>query len=246
MSFQPPSDPTASASGAPTFSAIPDTYHNPFAGSRPWTRGIESLGSVVVALVVGQALLQVVSIWINTRKIGMPNVEQIQALIDLEDVAAPLAVLDWLMYLATVVVFLIWLHRVWTSERSNPRAHELSSGMAVGGWFIPFANLYYSFRTVKELWNGVASARPGEQGAYPRTTTHPQVLGWYCSFVAMNLTAVVARSAEGINARSLDADAVFAALRDAYSTDRIADVFGLLACVVFIVLILRIQGMAKR
>ena len=64
------------------------------------------------------------------------------------------AVLDLLIYFATVVVFLMWLYRASANLRAfNPWSRpEYSPGWAVGSFFIPFANLFMPYRAVKEVW----------------------------------------------------------------------------------------------
>lgn len=65
-----------------------------------------------------------------------------------------LAVLEVIIYLATVVFFLMWLYRVYGNLRAfNPGARlEYSRGWALGSFFIPFANLIVPYRAVKEAW----------------------------------------------------------------------------------------------
>lgn len=59
------------------------------------------------------------------------------------------------VYIATVVVFLMWLYRAHSNLPAfgTPR-HSLSysSGWAVGSFFVPFVNLVVPYRAVKELW----------------------------------------------------------------------------------------------
>jgi hypothetical protein len=65
-----------------------------------------------------------------------------------------LAVLDLIIYLATVVFFLVWLYRAHDNLRAFDRSRPLdhSPGWAVGSFFIPFVNLVVPYRAVKEVW----------------------------------------------------------------------------------------------
>jgi len=65
-----------------------------------------------------------------------------------------LAIFDLLIYIATVVFFLIWLYRAYDNLRAFDPWSRLSysPGFAVGSFFIPFANLFVPYRAVKELW----------------------------------------------------------------------------------------------
>ena len=63
------------------------------------------------------------------------------------------ALLDLIIYLATVVFFLIWLYRAYNNLRAfSGRSLNYSPGWAVGSFFIPFANLVIPYRAVKEVW----------------------------------------------------------------------------------------------
>lgn len=231
--------------GAPTYASSPISSSNAY-WRKPWTQGIQVLGVVLVALLAGQVVLDLVSAINNTRYLGLVEEREIGEIIDAEAAMAPFVLLRGVLYLATIVIFLVWLHRVWTSDRSDPAGHRLSSGMAVGGWFIPIANLVFSFRSVKELWNGVATAQPSQQGAFPRRTAHPLVVTWYLSFLAMYVSSTVANVAARQTEKVIDADSAFAALEGTYTAGRVANGFSVLAAAVLIVLVSRIHAMARR
>ena len=65
-----------------------------------------------------------------------------------------LALLDFFIYLATVVFFLMWLYRAYNNLRAFNQWSRLdsSAGWAVGSFFIPFVNLVAPYRAVKEVW----------------------------------------------------------------------------------------------
>lgn len=62
-------------------------------------------------------------------------------------------IIQFLVYVATIVVFCMWLHR---SYRNLPalgaRNIGYSPGWAVGSFFVPFVNLVVPYRATKELW----------------------------------------------------------------------------------------------
>jgi hypothetical protein len=76
-----------------------------------------------------------------------------------DECIAPLSWSTVVLNLAIIPVFLVWLHR---SHKNLPALGSLSikmtPGMAVGGWFIPFANLWRGYASVHYLW--VESQRP--------------------------------------------------------------------------------------
>ena len=85
--------------------------------------------------------------------------------------------IDALVLLVGAVAFLVWLYRV----RSNLPALgatdlRWSPGWAIGWWFVPFANLYFPFKVVKEVWQ--ASGADDDPVARPDAET-PEVLLWW-------------------------------------------------------------------
>ncbi|MEV7727930.1 DUF4328 domain-containing protein [Streptomyces sp. NPDC087917] len=87
--------------------------------------------------------------------------------------------------LATMVVFIIWFHRV----RSNgqvfrPDGFTQSTGWAIGGWFVPIAQFFFPYRTARETWE--ASIQLAPDGSYRRVSNAP-VTAWWLMFVAMML-----------------------------------------------------------
>ena len=65
-----------------------------------------------------------------------------------------IAVFSLIIYLATIVFYLVWLYRAHDNLRAlNPsRRLDHSPGWAVGSFFIPFVNLVVPYRAVKEVW----------------------------------------------------------------------------------------------
>jgi hypothetical protein len=65
-----------------------------------------------------------------------------------------LAVLELVIYFTTVVFFLMWLYRAHNNLRAFGFSNRLnySAGLAVGSFFIPFANLVIPYRAIKEVW----------------------------------------------------------------------------------------------
>lgn len=62
---------------------------------------------------------------------------------------------SFLAYLATIVVFLIWMHRSYVNLKPLGTTHtEYSPGWAVGSWFVPFVNLVRPYSIIKEIWFG--------------------------------------------------------------------------------------------
>ena len=64
-----------------------------------------------------------------------------------------LALLQVPVFLATSIVFLVWLNLSYKNLHVlRPSFLNFSSGWAVGYWFIPFLNLWKPFQVVREVW----------------------------------------------------------------------------------------------
>lgn len=62
------------------------------------------------------------------------------------------ALLQFTVYVATAVVFLMWFHRAYKNLPAFGVTTEQTPGWAVGMWFIPFANLVRPYQAVREMW----------------------------------------------------------------------------------------------
>ena len=65
-----------------------------------------------------------------------------------------LAVVELILYIATVIFFCVWLYRAYDNLRAfNTWSRlEYSPGWAVGSFFVPFVNLVIPYRAVREVW----------------------------------------------------------------------------------------------
>ncbi len=63
------------------------------------------------------------------------------------------AFLYFVIYIPTVILFLMWVHRAYKNLPALKAQHlEFSPGWAVGYFFIPILNLFYPYRVMKEIW----------------------------------------------------------------------------------------------
>jgi hypothetical protein len=113
-------------------------------------------------LLIISAVLSVASLLISLLEFFFPNLAPTGDEITEPEVLAVallqfgLAVIEVAVYIATIVVFLMWLYRSYENLPSfGVRRNTLkySSGWAVGSFFVPFVSLVIPYRAVKELWN---------------------------------------------------------------------------------------------
>jgi Domain of unknown function (DUF4328) len=106
----------------------------------------------------------------------------------------------WLLvFLATIVVWLIWQHHAQSNARALTNdGTTFTPGWAVGWWFVPFANLGKPFQSIRELWK----ASEGGDGWRTRPTW-PLIGWWWASWLGYNLIGNVALFSRGDTAASL-------------------------------------------
>lgn len=146
-------------------SPYPDQNHQPYANAQlyPSVSGnrFQSVAGLGWATIVGLGILAfayLIEAALGVGQLLNPQMtlpdeqgEQVSLWIGLQGVGA---LLRALLYVATVVLFLVWLYRAYTNLRPALRAErvESSAGWAIGWWFIPFANLVKPFLVVREVW----------------------------------------------------------------------------------------------
>ncbi|MCY0928681.1 DUF4328 domain-containing protein [Streptomyces sp. H27-H1] len=136
--------------------------------------------------------------------------------------------------LATAVVFIVWFHRVrCNAEVFRPDGFSQSAGWAIGGWFVPIANLYFPYRTARETWD--ASSQYAPDGSYRAVSGAPVVAWW--------LACVTGWFLDGL-ASYKDGKAVgAAAVRDASSLGAVADLVIVVAAVLAVLFVRKLTAL---
>jgi hypothetical protein len=64
-----------------------------------------------------------------------------------------LGLLSGAISIGTIIVFLIWTHQAAKNVRAfGQQMLEFTPGWAVGWWFIPFANYWFPYKALREIW----------------------------------------------------------------------------------------------
>ncbi len=138
----------------------------------------------------------------------------------------------------TIVFFLIWLHTaVENLQRLGTRKPEYSPGWAVGGFFIPIANLFIPYKAVKETWvlSDPRLETPGEEMWQQRGAS--SIVGWWWAFWI--LSTVVERISSRI---SNDVDS----LNGVYTAAKVEIVTDALVIIAAVLAIMVISGLDRR
>lgn len=94
---------------------------------------------------------------------------------DRADLLSLLSLGELPLMLVTGVLFIVWLHTAHRSSATDPTQHRRRSGWAIGGWFVPFVNLWFPFQCVGDL-------RRGARGDV-RLPSWWLLGGWWAAFV---------------------------------------------------------------
>lgn len=142
-----------------------------------------------------------------------------------------------LIFIATGVVFLVWLAKAYGSDRVDATELRHSAGWAVGSWFVPFLNLVRPFQIVGDLRRGLRSGTP---------TTRPEpqpwlVPAWWTAFLGSNVVDSVGRI-QGAGREALEQTAYIESLRTAAWLSVASAVITIIAAVLAVMLVNRLTN----
>lgn len=144
-------------------------------------------------------------------------------------------VLQTVALLSAAVVFLVWFHRTRVNaEVFDPNGHEKKRGWAVGGWFVPFVNLWFPRRIALDTWD--ASSPWGA----PRP--HRLVNTWWALWLA---STAVGQAAGRMYDRAETAPEIRRAVGQLLFAD-LLDVVAAVAAAVFVLTLTRMQDAKAR
>jgi hypothetical protein len=93
------------------------------------------------------------------------------------------ALMHFFIFVVTVVLFLMWLHRAYRNLPAlGARPLDTTPGWAVGYFFIPFANLVKPFHVVREIWNKSDPQAQTYAGFGNYSLGTPALVGWWWAF----------------------------------------------------------------
>jgi hypothetical protein len=153
----------------------------------PW-RSLRGLGTALTVMFVVDAVAAAVAAYAFARRLLV--IEDIQRSGDFtfdlfrraeeaDDFVSTTAVVYLLLLVSTAVVFIVWMSRAARNNdalgRDLPR---LSTGWAVGGWFIPIANFVLPVLIVQDLWRGSTASIPRGDMRW-RIASRSALVGWW-------------------------------------------------------------------
>ncbi|WP_097868852.1 DUF4328 domain-containing protein [Streptomyces sp. rh34] len=92
-------------------------------------------------------------------------------------------------FVATGVLFIIWFHRTRrNAEVFESGVQRMGPGWAVGGWFVPVANLWFPYRVASGIWEASVRLHPdGGWRTVPKTVLNLWWGGWIVSVLASRI-----------------------------------------------------------
>ncbi|MEO1065400.1 MAG: DUF4328 domain-containing protein [Actinomycetota bacterium] len=203
--FAPPGDTTTVISQPPPALNDPARYASPLEGTatvRPaferrglrmlggWTEGVTWLVALIQLPALGFALQQR-SLFDDFQDDG--SFSTFDDLVDAEDAWIGLTGFWFLLSIASIVLLMIWLYRVYGQTQSlGATDHRLPRGFTIGAWFIPFANFVLLSLLFSDLDRTTRSERVPIGRKWRETSTALIVWIWTAtavgSFVAFAFT----------------------------------------------------------
>lgn len=97
-----------------------------------------------------------------------------------------------LLLIATAIAWCMWQHRAQRNLGDLGRVGlRFTPGWAAGWWFVPIANLFKPFQSVRELWK--ASEPVVDGSAWFRSRSSPLIGWWWACWLSQNVVSWTVR-----------------------------------------------------
>lgn len=111
---------------------------------------VRSLGGTLIVLLGARAASRALTYVVHRVTYPPPGEVTQEQFESMRMIDGALLGLENLVTIVAMITFLVWIHRVFVAIRSNGGTTRWSPGMAVGGWFIPLANVVLPWLTVRD------------------------------------------------------------------------------------------------
>ncbi len=137
----------------------------------PYASGVSTEGIQSIAMPTMAALGARAATPILFRVMGMAGIS----------LGGPMVyeVIRGLLGFVAIILYFVWFARFYGWVRAARGGTSYSTGLAIGGWFIPFANLVYPFLGLNDAWKRSSNG----QG-------NPLIALWWISYLAATFLAV--------------------------------------------------------
>ncbi|HWJ60476.1 MAG TPA: DUF4328 domain-containing protein, partial [Acidimicrobiales bacterium] len=154
-------------------------YVDPYEPVTVLGRAVQVLFGALVALKVVNLVIDVVRFG-NAKDLDLANQSLDSLLGGGNGAAVGVSLITSLVTLATIVVFLVWRHRIQRNLRGplGVAGLEQTPGWAVGWWFVPIANLWKPKQGMDEAWRASAPDVPVGAHGWAGRPSSP-LIGWW-------------------------------------------------------------------
>jgi hypothetical protein len=160
-----------------------------------------------------------------------------------DDRVAHLAVAWLVVYVLTGISFLMWIYRAYKNMLSlGAEGYQFTPWWAVGGWFVPYLNLFRPYQVIKELWQTSDPDATADSAAWQSGRTPPLLLVWWVLWLSQTVLSQVVST---LNKNAKTAAAFVGYERWAIGTE-VASVAGALLALFLVVTIDRRQTERRR
>lgn len=212
---------------------------------RPWKQSTAVLAIIAQALFAVAAVANLYLAWFDIRIKGLLSDGDFDAVVSEAESADALYLPILALAGLAGIVMLVWLHRVWTSDRSDHALYTRGTGMAIGGWFIPFANVVLGPLALRDVLWGTEHANPRTRHDRP-STTPPLIIALWVVLAVNLVLAMLGRAAQRGIEQPDSLDSLVSTLQTGLTYEALGGVFGAAGGVVGILLIRKVMGFTRR
>jgi len=177
----PPSPPPPSGWAPPTSSG---GWGPPPVTVQPW-RSLQGLSTALTVLLIVVAVLAAGGVGAFLHRDQVWSDGSLSELDEADDIVAGTAGLLILAGVAVFVVLVVWTYRAARNLEALGRpSPTLGAGWAIGGWFIPFANLVLPFLVLRDVWKGGEPGVPRGDPRWKQVPVGAPLIVWWSLWVA--------------------------------------------------------------
>lgn len=158
-------------------------------------RGLDVALTVLLSLAAACAVVRAVALATRLVALDDPHARDFfSRAADADSFVTVTDVLLALSVLAVVPVFIVWCFRAAKNQEALERRPErLGAGWAIGGWFIPLANLVIPVLVIQDLWRG-SDARIERGDPRWRIADRSWLIGWWWGLLVASLLTFPGRA----------------------------------------------------
>ncbi|MFC7598068.1 DUF4328 domain-containing protein [Terrabacter sp. GCM10028922] len=212
---------------------------------RPWRQSTAVLAVVAQALFALGGVTNLYLAWLDVRIKGLLSDQDYEAVIRESETVDGLYLPILAVGAGAGIVFLVWFHRVWTSDRSDHGLYTRGTGLAIGGWFIPLANFVLGPLALRDLLWGTEHASPKAQPGRPVATPR-LVIAWWVVVGLGVLFAMLGRGAETGLQQPKSLEALTTSLQATLTWDAAGGLAAAVGALVAVLTIRRVMDYTRR